>query len=147
MKNKRKRLIIVSVLILVSFILVGCGASYEKEGYHEDTESHDEYLLEPEMIAWDSTVSFEEYEKPLALEISIDVEVKEDEDSTEKVSNKKDSVKITQDTLRRKDQNKRQKLDISPVDTTKVLPGIKKNLKTLDEQQQLLDSLLKEKKK
>lgn len=147
MKNKRKRLIIVSVLILVSFILVGCGASYEKEGYHEDTESHDEYLLEPEMIAWDSTVSFEEYEKPLALEISIDVEVKEDEDSTEKVSNKKDSVKITQDTLRRKDQNKRQKLDISPVDTTKVLPEIKKNLKTLDEQHQLLDSLLKEKKK
>jgi len=129
--------------LIVLLIITSCGASYEKEAtsdvsydsYEEEMvyeveENATEFVVEPHVILEETLLVEEE---PILLEIT---------KLEEPVFNVEDTV--VEDTLEKK-SNKREKLQISKIDTTSVLNDIKKNRQTLDDQHQLLDSLLKKK--
>jgi Tfp pilus assembly protein PilP len=135
------------LILILSLVLIGCGASYEKEesSYVEESEEM-YYFMEPEEpippIEWDSTIIIHEIEESARLEVSVEVDLKKDSVEKDSLDNKSQK----RDTIKRK-VDKREKLEISPIDTTSVLPDIRKNRKMVEDQQQLLDSLLRDKKK
>jgi len=118
-----KKLIFLIILVL----LIGCGSSHEKV----ESVSTTEYIEASSMMKeFESSDVYIEYAK------TKDSVIKE---IAERGSIKEDSVA--------KKSTQRQKLEISAIDTTSVIQSLRKNKEVINQQQILLDSLLKEKKK